>query len=287
MSLKDYRFDGEEKLELRGMNTGAKKDGVDKEDILRRTEKNLGRIEALQDKLYADGRESVLIILQAMDAAGKDSTVKHVMGCVNPQGIDVHSFKQPTSEELSHDYLWRAMKALPARGKMALFNRSYYEDVLVEKVHALQKNYKMPARVLEDPDFFKKRYRQIRHFEEYLYENGCRVVKIFLHVSKDEQKKRFLERIDRPEKNWKFSCSDLKERMRFDEYLDTFDEVITATATKHSPWYAIPADQKWYTRYLVSEAVLGVLEDIDPHYPKLPPEHAAELQECREALENE
>ena len=131
MSLKDYRFDGEEKLELRGMNTGAKKDGVDKEDILRRTEKNLGRIEALQDKLYADGRESVLIILQAMDAAGKDSTVKHVMGCVNPQGIDVHSFKQPTSEELSHDYLWRAMKALPARGKMALFNRSYYEDVLV------------------------------------------------------------------------------------------------------------------------------------------------------------
>ena len=180
MSLKDYRFDGEEKLELRGMNTGAKKDGVDKEDILRRTEKNLGRIEALQDKLYADGRESVLIILQAMDAAGKDSTVKHVMGCVNPQGIDVHSFKQPTSEELSHDYLWRAMKALPARGKMALFNRSYYEDVLVVKVHALQKNYKMPARVLEDPDFFKKRYRQIRHFEEYLYENGCRVVKIFL-----------------------------------------------------------------------------------------------------------
>ena len=178
MSLKDYRFDGEEKLELRGMNTGAKKDGVDKEDILRRTEKNLGRIEALQDKLYADGRESVLIILQAMDAAGKDSTVKHVMGCVNPQGIDVHSFKQPTSEELSHDYLWRAMKALPARGKMALFNRSYYEDVLVVKVHALQKNYKMPARVLEDPDFFKKRYRQIRHFEEYLYENGCRVVKI-------------------------------------------------------------------------------------------------------------
>ena len=169
MSLKDYRFDGEEKLELRGMNTGAKKDGVDKEDILRRTEKNLGRIEALQDKLYADGRESVLIILQAMDAAGKDSTVKHVMGCVNPQGIDVHSFKQPTSEELSHDYLWRAMKALPARGKMALFNRSYYEDVLVVKVHALQKNYKMPARVLEDPDFFKKRYRQIRHFEEYLY----------------------------------------------------------------------------------------------------------------------
>lgn len=151
----------------------------------------------------------MLIILQAMDAAGKDSTVKHVMGCVNPQGIDVHSFKQPTSEELSHDYLWRAMKALPARGKMALFNRSYYEDVLVVKVHALQKNYKMPARVLEDPDFFKKRYRQIRHFEEYLYENGCRVVKIFLNLSREKQKERFLERIQVEAKNWKFSQADI------------------------------------------------------------------------------
>ena len=287
MSLKDYRFDGEEKLELRGMNTGAKKDGVDKEDILRRTEKNLGRIEALQDKLYADGRESVLIILQAMDAAGKDSTVKHVMGCVNPQGIDVHSFKQPTSEELSHDYLWRAMKALPARGKMALFNRSYYEDVLVVKVHALQKNYKMPARVLEDPDFFKKRYRQIRHFEEYLYENGCRVVKIFLNLSREKQKERFLERIQVEAKNWKFSQADIRERAYWNDYMDAYEVAVNETATRHSPWYVIPADQKWYTRYLVSEAVLGVLEDIDPHYPKLPPEHAAELQECREALENE
>ena len=287
MSLKDYRFDGEEKLELRGMNTGAKKDGVDKEDILRRTEKNLGRIEALQDKLYADGRESVLIILQAMDAAGKDSTVKHVMGCVNPQGIDVHSFKQPTSEELSHDYLWRAMKALPARGKMALFNRSYYEDVLVVKVHALQKNYKMPARVLEDPDFFKKRYRQIRHFEEYLYENGCRVVKIFLNLSREKQKERFLERIQVEAKNWKFSQADIRERAYWNDYMDAYEVAVNETATRHSPWYVIPADQKWYTRYLVSEAVLGVLEDIDPHYPKLPPEHAAELQECREALEKE
>ena len=264
MSLKDYRFDGEEKLELRGMNTGAKKDGVDKEDILRRTEKNLGRIEALQDKLYADGRESVLIILQAMDAAGKDSTVKHVMGCVNPQGIDVHSFKQPTSEELSHDYLWRAMKALPARGKMALFNRSYYEDVLVVKVHALQKNYKMPARVLEDPDFFKKRYRQIRHFEEYLYENGCRVVKIFLNLSREKQKERFLERIQVEAKNWKFSQADIRERAYWNDYMDAYEAAVNETATRHSPWYVIPADQKWYTRYLVSEAGLGVLEDIDP-----------------------
>ena len=205
----------------------------------------------------------MLIILQAMDAAGKDSTVKHVMGCVNPQGIDVHSFKQPTSEELSHDYLWRAMKALPARGKMALFNRSYYEDVLVVKVHALQKNYKMPARVLEDPDFFKKR------------------------LSREKQKERFLERIQVEAKNWKFSQADIRERAYWNDYMDAYEVAVNETATRHSPWYVIPADQKWYTRYLVSEAVLGVLEDIDPHYPKLPPEHAAELQECREALENE
>lgn len=199
----------------------------------------------------------------------------------------MHSFKQPTSEELSHDYLWRAMKALPARGKMALFNRSYYEDVLVVKVHALQKNYKMPARVLEDPDFFKKRYRQIRHFEEYLYENGCRVVKIFLNLSREKQKERFLERIQVEAKNWKFSQADIRERAYWNDYMDAYEAAVNETATRHSPWYVIPADQKWYTRYLVSEAVLGVLEDIDPHYPKLPPEHAAELQECREALENE
>ena len=221
--------------------------------------------------------------------AGKDSTVKHVMGGLNPQGVQVTSFKQPTSEELHHDFLWRVNKALPPRGSIAIFNRSYYEDVLVVQVHDLQKTYQMAPRVLEDSkkDFFEKRYRQIRSYEEYLYENSYRVVKIFLHVSKDEQKKRFLERIDRPEKNWKFSCSDLKERMRFDEYLDTFDEVITATAAKHSPWYAIPADQKWYTRYLVSEIVLDALQKSCHEYPVLSDDAKAELLNCKAALEQE
>ena len=238
MKADRYLFDGSHPCALRKLPCDSKDDHVKKEDILAKTAENLEKMAALQDAFYADGREGLVIILQALDAAGKDSTVKHVMGGLNPQGVQVTSFKQPTSEELHHDFLWRVNKVLPPRGSIAIFNRSYYEDVLVVQVHDLQKTYQMAPRVLEDSkkDFFEKRYRQIRSYEEYLYENSYRVVKIFLHVSKDEQKKRFLERIDRPEKNWKFSCSDLKERMRFDEYLDTFDEVITATATKHRPW---------------------------------------------------
>ncbi|MDD4851422.1 MAG: polyphosphate kinase 2 family protein, partial [Gemmiger sp.] len=267
----------------------AHKDGDAKEEILAKTERNMAQMAALQDALYADGREGIILILQALDAAGKDSTVKHVMSGMNPQGVVVHSFKQPSSEELAHDYLWRVNRCLPERGKIAIFNRSYYEDVLVVQVHDLQKNYKMPARVLNDDkdDFFKKRYRQIRNYEEYLHENGYQVVKIFLHVSKDEQKKRFLERIDDPNKNWKFSSSDLKERALFDEYTKTFDKVITETATAHSPWYALPADQKWYTRYLVSEIMVDTLKRCAPAYPRLSEEAVAALAGCRQQLENE
>lgn len=219
MKADRYLFDGSHPCALRKLPCDSKDDHVKKEDILVKTAENLEKMAALQDAFYADGREGLVIILQALDAAGKDSTVKHVMGGLNPQGVQVTSFKQPTSEELHHDFLWRVNKALPPRGSIAIFNRSYYEDVLVVQIHDLQKTYQMAPRVLEDSkkDFFEKRYRQIRSYEEYLYENSYRVVKIFLHVSKDEQKKRFLERIDRPEKNWKFSCSDLKERMRFDD----------------------------------------------------------------------
>ena len=211
------------------------------------------------------------------------------MGGLNPQGVRVTSFKQPNSEELSHDFLWRVHKALPSRGSIAIFNRSYYEDVLVVQVHDLQKTYKMPPRTLEGSkkEFFQKRYRQIRHYEQYLYENGYRIVKIFLHVSKEEQKKRFLQRIDNPAKNWKFSLSDVKERAHFAEYLDTFQEVIDATATPESPWYALPADQKWYTRYLVSEIVVDSLRQCCHQYPRLREDALAELKDCRTQLEAE
>ena len=289
MALKDYRFDGSSKLNLKKLPTNSSKDKVDKEEILKKTEKNQLKIQELQDRLYADGREGLIIVLQAMDAAGKDSTVKHVMGGVNPQGVDVYSFKQPNSEELAHDFLWRVNRCLPQRGKMAIFNRSYYEDVLVVQVHKLNKTYHMAKRITEqsDKEFFKKRYSQIRNYEEYLYENSYRTVKIFLNVSKEKQKERFLERIDTPAKNWKFSHSDLKERALWNTYHKVYEDVINATATKENPWYVLPADQKWYTRYLVSEAVLKALEEIDPQYPKMPKEERAMLKDCREQLMKE
>lgn len=286
MKADKYLFDGSKPCKLKDLPCNAKKDGVDKEEILAKTEKNLLKMAELQNAFYADGRQGLVIVLQALDAAGKDSTVRHVMSGMNPQGVTVTSFKQPSSEEAKHDYLWRVVKALPPRGMIGVFNRSHYEDVLVAQVHDLQKTYAMAPRVLEDDkkEFFKKRYRQIRDFEEYLYENSYRVVKIFLHLSKDKQRERFLERIDDPSKNWKFSSNDLKERALFDEYISTFEEVIDATATKHSPWYALPADQKWYTRYLVSEIVLDQLKKCDPKYPKLGKAEKAHLQECREHL---
>ncbi len=267
--LDSYRFDGSRKLSLKKLPTNSKKDGVDKEKILARTEKNQEKIFALQDKLYAEGKEGLLIILQARDAAGKDSTIRHVMGGVNPQGVQVYSYKQPSKEELAHDYLWRCNRNLPARGMIAIFNRSYYEDVLVVKVHKLYKTYKMAARCLKGKDFIKKRYQHIRSYEEYLYDNSYRVLKIFLNVSEEKQKERFLERMNLPEKNWKFSGSDMSERELWQDYNKAYEDAVNETATPDSPWYVIPADQKWYSRYLVSEAILEVLEKINPQYPQI------------------
>ena len=289
MSLKKYRFDGTKKLDLKKMPTDSRKDGADKEEILEKTKRNQEEIAELQERLYADGREGLIILLQAMDAAGKDSTVKHVLSGINPQGIDVYSFKSPSGEELAHDFLWRIHKCVPARGKISLFNRSQYEDVLVVKVHGINRSYHMADRVTGQPDdeFFEKRYRHIRHFEEYLYDNSYRIVKIFLNVSKEEQKKRFLERIDKPEKNWKFSSGDLDERDLWDKYQKAYEDAVNATATKEAPWYVLPADQKWYTRYLVSEAVLDALRKIDPQYPEMPADEKEKLAACRERLMSE
>lgn len=266
--------------------TSAKRAGVKKQDRAlyeERTQQNLQQLALLQEKLYAEGKEGVVVVLQAMDAAGKDSAVKHVIGAVNPQGVDVVSFKQPTKEELAHDYLWRAVRALPQRGKMAIFNRSYYEDVLVVQVHHLEKTYRMADRCIED-DFFEKRYRQITDFERYLYENSYRVVKIFLNVSSEKQKERFLERIDDPAKNWKFSAADLKERAFFDRYQEIYQDVIDATARPHTPWYIVPADQKWLARYCISEILVQALREIDPQFPQLSEEEKKNLAQCRSLL---
>ncbi len=289
MKAKKYCMNGTKKLKLNDLPTDSKGDKVKKEAILKKTQENQKKISELQERLYADHREGVILVLQAIDAAGKDSTVKHVMSGVNPQGVDVVSFKQPNSEELAHDFLWRVNKHLPERGKIGIFNRSYYEDVLVVQVHKLNHSYHMANRVInqDDKTFFEKRYKHIRNYEEYLHDNSYRIVKIFLNVSKSEQKKRFLERIDTPEKNWKFDAGDLKERALWDEYHEVFEDVINATATKENPWYVLPADQKWYTRYLVSEILLKTLEDIDPQYPVMPDEEPASLEECRQNLMNE
>ena len=244
------------------------------------------RMAELQDKLYAEGREGVLILFQAMDAAGKDSAIKHVMSGINPQGCLVHSFKRPSQEELGHSYLWRAFQHMPPRGYIGVFNRSYYEDVLVVRVHEMQKGYAMPSRCVDmgTDEFFTKRYRQISDFEEHLWEEGYRVIKLFLNESKDEQAKRFLSRIDDEDKNWKFSEADMRERALWDDYQRAYELAIQNTASKNAPWYVIPADQKWFARYLISEAIVGVLEDINPQYPDMPEEQGARLASYREQL---
>ena len=288
MKLKDCRYDGTKKFDLSKYPTSAKMSKKLKAEYAELTAANTARMAELQEKLYADGREGVVIMLQAMDAAGKDSTIKHVMSGVNPQGCSVYSFKTPSKEELAHDYLWRAVKNLPQRGNIAIFNRSYYEDVLVVRVKNLRATYAMPARCLDgtDDEFFDMRYRQIRDFEEYLYENGYRLLKIFLNIGLEEQKERFLARIDEPAKNWKFSAGDLDERALWPQYMDAFEHCIGATSTEHAPWYVIPADQKWYARWLVSEAVVGGLQDCDPQFPTLSDEELAKMAECRERLVN-
>lgn len=281
--LEKYTYDGSKKLDLKNVSTKIKKSKLDKASIQEKTRANQIEIQALQDRLYADSREALILEIQARDAAGKDGTIKHVMSGVNPQGVDVYSFKSPTHEELAHDFLWRFNRALPMRGKIAIFNRSYYEDVLIVKVRSLWKNYQVPERMLKG-DLIEKGYKQIRGYEDYLYENGYRIIKIFLNVSAEKQKERFLERIDEEEKNWKFSEADLAERALWPDYTKAYEDAINATATKDNPWYVIPADQKWMARYLVSEIILKVLKSINPQYPVLSPDKKAKLADYRKAL---
>src|SRR5215831_12535641 len=238
----------------------------------------------LQDKLYAQDKWAVLLIFQALDAAGKDGAIKHVMSGVNPQGCQVYSFKSPSAEDLDHDYLWRCMKCLPNRGEIGIFNRSYYEEVLVVRVHPeFLRKEKIPP-VLLKKKIWNERFEDIRSFERYLSRNGVVVVKFFLHVSKEEQKRRFLARADEPEKNWKFSASDMAEREHWDEYQDAYEDMIRNTATKHSPWYVVPADNKWFTRVVVGAAVIDTLLSLDLAYPEVDAARLAEIATAKDAL---
>jgi PPK2 family polyphosphate:nucleotide phosphotransferase len=241
----------------------------------------------LQDRLYAQDTWAVLLIIQAMDAAGKDGVIKHVMSGINPQGCQVYSFKTPSSEELDHDYLWRCQKCLPERGRIGIFNRSYYEEVLVVRVHPEFLARQRLPQALVSGQLWKERYEDIRHFERYLGRNGIAVRKIFLHVSPEEQRKRFLERLENPEKNWKFSAADAQEREHWPAYMEAYEDMIRHTATDVAPWYVVPADHKWFTRLVVAGAVIDTLCSLDLKFPIVPPERTAELAAARTALLNE
>lgn len=285
MNIEQYRIQPKEKVDLSKRAT-RRPDDADKKDI---TEKlmpeNIQKMADLQERLYAENRYALLICLQAMDAAGKDGAIKHVMTGLNPQGTQVVAFKQPSSEEMDHDYLWRIGRALPRRGEVGIFNRSHYEEVIVAKVHNLVANQQLPPELV-DADIWQERYRQINDFERYLHENGIRTVKIYLHLSKDEQRDRLLDRINEPEKNWKFSSGDVRERKHWDEYMKAYEEMMEETSTKEAPWYAVPADNKWYARYVISEIVRQQLEAIDPQFPELAQSERDVLEECRVLLEN-
>ena len=273
---KKFRLSDYDPADTKGLNS--------KKQAQTLLERSAALVSEMQEKLYAQDRWSLLLIFQGMDAAGKDSAIKHVMSGVNPQGCDVFSFKQPSNEELNRDYLWRCHKVVPERGKIGIFNRSYYEEVLVVRVHPmLLEEEKLPGRLITK-HIWEERYADINAFERYLANEGVVIRKFFLYVSKQEQRKRFLERLDDSTKNWKFSMSDAKERDFWDDYIEAYESAIQETATKHAPWYVIPADNKWFTRNVVAAAIVEALHDLDLVFPDVDEKKKKELQEVKELL---
>lgn len=262
----------------------SSEDGAGAQEVLRQ---GVELLADYQDRLAAERTHGVVVVLQAMDAAGKDGTIRHVMSGVNPQGVDVTSFKQPSAEELDHDYLWRYARRLPARGKIGIFNRSYYEDVLVVRVHpTLLERQRLPAAAIT-PGIWSRRFREINDWEHYLTDNGFELVKLFLNVSKEEQRRRFLSRIEQTEKNWKFSAADAAERQHWDDYQDAYSDVLSHTSTEWAPWYVIPADRKWFARIAAAAVIADALIGIDPQYPSIGGAAKAALKDAKRQLESE
>jgi len=286
---KPYRVDGQKKFRLKDYDPAdtAKFTSADKPRAKEALTIGIEALSELQDMLYAQDRWAVLLIFQAMDAAGKDGAIKHVMSGVNPQGCQVYSFKAPTSEDLDHDYLWRCIKRMPERGRIGIFNRSYYEETLVVRVHKqILENQKLPPSLITK-NIWDERFEDIRNFEKYLTRNGVIIRKFFLNVSRDEQKKRFMERLDHPEKNWKFSAADVKERGYWDQYMEAYQDMIRNTSTPDCPWYVVPADNKWYTRIVIAAAIIEALGSLNLHYPKVNAATREELRLAREKLVGE
>jgi PPK2 family polyphosphate:nucleotide phosphotransferase len=284
-SITKYRIEQGKKFNLKdfdpGDTAGLDIDKGEAKDMLR---DDVKRLADLQERLYAEDRWALLVIFQAMDAAGKDSAIKHVMSGVNPQGCQVHSFKQPSAQELDHDFLWRTTKALPERGRIGVFNRSYYEEVLVVRVHPeFLKGQKLPPRLMTDK-LWEQRFEDIRDFERHMTRNGTKILKFFLHVSKDEQRKRFLDRVEEPAKRWKFSLGDVAERALWDRYMEAYEDAIRNTASPDAPWFVVPADHKWFTRLVVARAMAEALEALDLKFPKVDGPALLELEKARKEL---
>jgi len=275
------------KIKLKDYDTGFTDKFKSKEEAQEKLKDDVKKMAELQDVLYADNRHSLLLIFQALDAAGKDGTIKHVMSGVNPQGCQVFSFKAPSAEELDHDYLWRCSGKVPEKGRIGIFNRSYYEEVLVTRVHPeFLAKQNLPD--MKNPDkLWEHRFAEIVNFEKYLTRNGTSVLKFFLHVSKKEQKRRFLDRINTPEKNWKFSSTDVKERQHWVDYQNAYEDMFNNTSTDFAPWYIIPADHKWFIRTAVADIIVKKLKELDLKYPEVTEEHKAELLKAKEMLESE
>jgi PPK2 family polyphosphate:nucleotide phosphotransferase len=263
----------------------AEFDKHDKRRFKKVLDEGIDMLREYQEKLYADDRWGILLIFQAMDAAGKDGAIKHVFSGINPQGCQVTSYKSPSAEELDHDYLWRCMKNLPERGRIGIFNRSYYEEVLVVRVHPEYLDKQQLPEV--EKDIWNNRFNDISNFEKYLHNNGFLIRKFFLHLSREEQKKRFLDRLDKPEKNWKFSQADVRERQYWDKYMEAYEEMIRKTATNHAPWFVVPADNKWYTRVIVAAAIIDALDSLNLQFPHLDKDRLEDLKIARDALMNE
>jgi PPK2 family polyphosphate:nucleotide phosphotransferase len=282
--LDPFRITNGRKFRLRDVRPGDTRGLKSKKEAREQLEAGIERLAELQQKLYAQDQWGVLLIFQAMDAAGKDGAIGHVMSGVNPQGCQVFSFKAPSAEELDHDFLWRTTRCLPERGRIGIFNRSYYEEMLVVRVHPeILVKQRLPKRVVTR-QIWKQRFEDVAAFERYLARNGYAIVKFFLHVSKKEQKARFLERLDKPEKNWKFSLADAKEREHWDEYMAAYEDMIRHTAAPHAPWYVVPADNKWFTRLVVAAAIEEALDGLKLKYPVLDAARKAELGKARRAL---
>jgi len=283
--VKPYRVEDGSKFRLKDFNPGETRTVHSKQHAKQLLNQGIASLAELQDKLYAQNRWGVLLIFQAMDAAGKDGAIKHVMSGVNPQGVEVHSFKAPSVEELNHDYLWRTMQRAPGRGQIGIFNRSYYEEVLIVRVHPeVLKNERIPPSLLTK-DIWAERFRDINGFERYFSSNGIVVRKFFLNLSKKEQKRRFLDRLEYPEKNWKFSPSDVHERKYWDDYMKAYEDMIIHTASADAPWYVVPADNKWFTRVVVAASIVETLEDLKLAYPKVDPDERKELRAARAMLQ--